>query len=578
MARWPPQPTTLRRKVLPPLLALGGALVSYHLVPQEGMPREDLAAHLAAGPIRSQRSRAVERRWIDETFPRRYLVAPADHLPCPVGIPGTPSSVRISEALTRALEGAPDDAVALLDELHRQQPTSWVPGLALGSLLACEGRLAEAEVVLRQLLERQTLRSTIREALAAVRRGSPWTGPDARDVLAAIHLLHAASYVQIEDRRGGPELGQTLKDAIDCARLLAVRGETDRVAGTPVWAEHRLRSPGCEPSATDLTTLDLYNDLLVGYLRSEDFAPPPELRRVEFARSTTDPPHRNPLLAVLRLASVTLGPERESWLWAISTAERLLEQRRRSGLGEIADARLATNLAELTDSALEVSPPPAREALVAQRRSLVEMALRQRRSGSPRQRFDLDRNIARLVLIESVHRGAPPLLADEVASHLDQAQREVVEAVAFAVAARQRPQAWLTLAAGGGSGAAALGKRTPEWLSASRQDLAASFAERAAGGSFEERLRWIWRAREVLRWGDPAPAELTAAEADLGFWRRLSWLAALSSPLAELAFAAVVGALVWVASTWCAIQLGQRRALFTSFYRREAQARLRSLR
>ena len=147
-----------------------------------------------------------------------------------------------------------------------------------------------------------------------------------------------------------------------------------------------------------------------------------------------------------------------------------------------------------------------------------------------------------------------------------------------AVATRQRPQAWLAVAAGGGRGAAALGKRAPEWFSASRQDLAASFAERAAGGSFEERLRWIWRAREVLRWGDPAPAELTAAEADLGFWRRLSWLAALSSPLAELAFAAVVGALVWVASTWCAIQLGQRRALFTSFYRREAQARLRSLR
>ena len=413
---------------VPWLLAAGAGAGTYQFVRQldgEGM---DPATVLARSTVGAVHARTVERQWIAEAFPELYLPAPVNDLPCATGIRAArPYNLRISEALSWVDEGRLDDAVDELGKIAREDPGQWTAPLALGMLLAREGRLSEAETVLAPLYQRQSVQSTIQRALDAARTRRASSGPSTEDVRGMIHLLHAYGYVLIETHRAGDDLWRTLKNPIGCAKLLALRGATNRMRRLPAWDEHRVSAPGCEPSAHSLTTLDLYNNLIVGYLSNPEFQETAERRAHELARDYKDPPHENPLLAVLQGAADGFGSEsfpaeREHWLWAVSNAERLLKQRRDSGTGPLGNVRLAANLAALMESALDNSPPAARESLRRQKNALIDVAFDDRSQVLPRQQPDLHRALARLKLLEAVRSGsAAPLNA--LAAALDASGR-----------------------------------------------------------------------------------------------------------------------------------------------------------
>jgi len=577
MSPRPKRPTTPILTVLPYLLAAGAVYGSYQWTRSDPETTADLAEYLQAGPVVTAYAGAVERQWIDEAFPEHYLPAPVTHLPCPTGIrAAAPASLRISEALAVAEDGRVDDAVAKLGELDQQDSSGWVAGLALGALLVRHGRLSEAETVLERVYDRQAVQSTIREAVATAAQNRWQSGPATEDVRGAIHLLHAFGYVQIATHRGGDKLWHALKNPIGCAKLLALRGATDRLRRMPTWAEHRLRAPGCQDAADSLTTLDLYNNLIVGYLRNRDFEETPERREREFARGYDDPPEKNPLQTILRSAAEQFDPEREYWVWAISNAERLLKQRRQSGTGELTNARLAYNLAALTESAVAESPPEARQALLDQERSLLKVAYDRRQTISPRQLPELDQGLVRLTLAEAVRTGRLKSLPDEVTAHLTAAQQDVARALGFALVKRRQPEALLPVATGNDDEGArhALGGRAAAWLGAARRDLAASLALRGSEVPREEKLWWVWWARDILTPEDAKPDELVALEKELGFLWRLKPRNLLRAGAVPPLFAALVGILVWALSYWVTLQLRQRRDLLTSFYRIEAKNRL----
>lgn len=581
MKRYLKRPRNPLLVALPWALAAAAAAGCYVLVRELDVEPLDLKEVLPTLALRTAYVEAQERGWIADVFPEQYLAAPVSDLPCASGIQAArPLTLRISEALAWVEEGRLDDAVAELGELDRENPANWVPALALGMVLARAGRLAEAEAALASLYERRTMQATVQQAIEAAARGRPYSGPPTEEVRGAIHLLHAYGYVLIETHRGGDELWPVLRGPIGCSKLLALRGATDRMRRLPTWAEHRLAAPGCGLTEHSLTTLDLYNDLIVGYLEHPDFRSEPGRRQRELARADDDPPHENPLLAVMRAVaadfpSERFPAEREHWLWALSNAERLLEQRRESSAEEIGNVRLAYNLAALMESALPASPPPAREALRRRKNALLAVAFAGRAGVLPRQRPALALGLARLELLEAVRSGtfkAPP---EELLSDLDGRQTEVVKALEVALAQRRDAEKWLAhVDAPGAVIRQALGQRTAAWLAASRRDFSATLALAAAGQPPEKRPWWARWARGVLEPPDRKPAELAALEKEIGFWWRVSPNRLLTSPPAAAMLAALAGALTWIAGTWLAVQLARRRDLVTSFYRLEARARL----
>ena len=553
-------------RVLPWILAAAAFAGVLWLVRSLPPDRVDVAGALARGTVGTAYVGAVERSWIDDAFPELWLPAPVTELPCPTGVRPTPAgALRISEALAWVGEGRLDDALTELAELDARDPESWTAGLALGMLLAREGRLGEAETVLASLYGRRTVQATVKQAVEAASRNRPGSGPPADEVRGAIHLLHAYGYVLIATHRDGDALWLTLKNPIGCAKLLALRGETDRLRRLPAWDEHRLAAPGCRPGVHGLSTLDLYNNLIVGYLDHPGLRETPERRQREIARDYDDPPRENPLLAVLRGAAADAGT-RESWLWAVSNAERLLRQRRVSAVGELRNPRLAYNLAALMESALPASPPAAAAALRRQKNALLELAFEGRGGVLPGQVPELNRALARLRLLEAVRAGAAPALPDEIAADLDDAQRRTVFAVSEALARRADPEGWLR-AARSGEGTA--------WRRASRTDLAAALARRGAEAPRAQRGWWARAAGSVLAGRDEVPAELAELRRELGLRWRISPRRLLASWAAAAVVGGLAGALAWILGTWLAVELGRRRDLFTSFYGHEARRRFR---
>lgn len=564
---------------LPWLAAALAAVGCYHVVRELDVEPRDIEEVLPALTLSSAYAQAEERRWIEDAFPEVYLPAPVSDLPCATGVRAArPWNTRISEALSWVGDGRLDDAVAELAEIDDRDPANWVAGLTLGMVLAREGRLGEAEAVLRSLYGRRSVQTTVREAVENAQSNRSG-GPDTEDVRGAIHLLHAYGYVLIETHRGGDELWPVLRYPIGCSKLLALRGATDRMRRLPTWAEHRIGAPGCGLTEHSLTTLDLYNNLVVAYLENPGFRGEDGRLERELRRTYADPPHENPLLAILERASAEfpsaeLPAEREHWLWAVSNAERLLKQRRESNAGELENVRLAYNLAALMESALAVVPPGARAALTGRKNDLAAVAMAGRRSVLPRQQVELDRALTRLELLEAVRSGTLPPLDDSLTEDLDGAQSEVLSAVAFALSQRRNGRSWLVQVSSPGDAIrASLGRRAAGWLEASRRDFAATLASRAAEAPDDEKPWWARWARRTLEPGDAKPAELRALEKEVGFFSgSVRWL---TSPFSAGVAAILAAAVAWIAAAWLAVQLGQRRDLTTSFYRLEARAQLR---
>jgi hypothetical protein len=534
----------------------------------------DLGRLLSDSPVVTRHTEAVERSWIDDAFQEGYLPAPPATPPCPGGLRFVPESERRRVAAAMAAGG--NETVDRLRVLVEERPASWLAALALGNRLLQEDRIGLGQEVLGTYLRRPETGSAVRKALNAAAAGTAWTGPSSEEVLGLIHLLHADGYAQIQQNLAGPELWTSLKNPIGCAKLLSLRGALGEVAGLSTAWKLPLPAPGCEASDDALSTYDLYNNLIVGYLETREFSESDERRSREFDRSYRDPPRENPLQAVLERVVRERNPEREYWVWAVSNAERLLRARRWERAEPLSDPRLAVNLAQLMESALPMAPEAAVEPLEEEVSVLTEAAWQARDGISPSRRHAFAPALSRMVLIDAARGGGVRTLPPDLARHLSEEQAAVAAAVAAAAALRADPGAWAeAIRSRPDELLAPLGEWRGAWLSASRRDLAASVALRGRGAEAEERRKWARRASGLLDTWDEDPEELDQIQEGLGLLWRLPLLRILTSLPAMVLAALLAGSAAWAVGWFLALQLRRRKSLFTSFYRLEARQQLR---
>lgn len=532
--------------LLPFLLALAAATSALVIFSRPAMSPAEVATALGSDPVPARETSALEIKSFLAEFPEAYLLSPPDpgHLPCPLGVQTVNREFAVE--VENALRGS--DPIGDLGRLHaRNEFGGWLPGLALAQKLALGGRPAEAEQVLAELEKRKA-----------------WPAAKWKETsLAHIHRAFLDAYLRLDRNTEGASIWPLLKSPIGLARNVANldRGFATKV---PSWFEHSLPGPGCPPGDATLSTYDLYNNLIVGYLR-RSYRGTPEDRNDEWPRSYDDPPNQNPLQATLEQLVSRWQPERESKIWALSNAERLLRERIKDGeLDPPQSAHLSLNLAQLYEwiEREGLAPAPALAALRQQEHLLIRAALANREQIAETDRPTLDRTYARLALAAASREGSSPELPEAVRNHLMPEQKSSAEAITRAIDLRRDPLAWAKLALRNEGDGSFLGAQRDAWRLASRRDIAAEFARRAGQVDPAEKALWRGRASSVLALGDGAPPELVGGGGlDIHLVRKLlgtgtgAWVAALLSAL-----------LAWITGRWLARELRRRADLFTSFY------------
>ena len=566
------QPSSRWIEILGILAALLCAVVVWGSL-RRTKPQVTLRPDLFSGAIlTSDYLPELEQEWIESAFPPIELVSPVGSLPCPDQL-DLPSSMRsdVDAAFRSLQQGRSAQALAKLSGVRRH----WLPALVVGTLKARDGSVSEAQLILQEYLNFDSVNDREKQILASSRRDEVWSVVSSDEIRGLIYIRHALASIQIAYRRPDNNLLANVRNPIGHAKQLALRGEIGDVQSMPTYSELAIPPPGCSDVAQSLTTYDLYNNLLVAYIRSPNYHHADGRGSKEFQRKYHDSPSSNPLLAVLNKARIEVIPEREHWVWAISNAERILRWSSRVPQ----DARLSYNLAALLDSALAVGPREVRPALVERRDVLLAAAISQRqRIADDQQQLALG-NI-RLQLFDASRQGRSPALTLQAEAGLTADQMATLDAVGFSIAQRQNPTMLAGAATTRGGAREALGERAPPWLGAVRSEVATTLARRAKNeeeaGSTQEVRAIVLAARELLEDGDREPPELIQLEESLAGWRH--WLS--RSALAgrgllfalPLVIAAGSGFCVWLASRWLGLQLRRRESLMASFYRREAIA------
>lgn len=561
---------------LPTLAVLLVGLGTWWLLAPHPPAAEALAGRLAASPAGVSAAALLEKGWIESALGEVYLPAPLGAPPCADGVQSVSAEFR-AEARAAMAGGT-----AALEALHRRR-NHWLSGLALGHRLVAENRLADADALFDRLLSRQGYRERIELAQIARRSGrldgEPWN----EELAALIHMLAASGALKIHRNEVGSDLWWTLRSPIALAKLYYARERRGLVHQVLDGFAVDIPSPGCPPGPPgpgSLSSHDLYNNLIVGYVRVTPFAEKAEKRQAEFARDYKDPAAENPLLAVLaaRVAGLEKEARDEGRVWALSNAEKLLRDLRQQGRLP-GNARLALNLAQLMEGEVAASPPEARDALLAQEAALLAQAAKGRSQVADAQRPAFDAAFTRLALLEAGRRRtAPPPVPETLRQGLASEKQQALDRALFALERRREPAAWARLVTEGADAPLRerLGKEHRPWMSALREDAAAAVARAAAGLDDPERRRLTREAGALLRAGDSTPGDLAELRRSFGwvFWAGSVLRSALGAILTALVAATFAGLFAY----WLALQLRFRRELFTSFYRTEARQRLKSAR
>lgn len=496
----------------------------------------------------------LEERWIGDAFEPVYLLAPVATPPCAGSVNGLPGDVKSATARARDSE---NDLAAV----HERHPNHWLPALALANLQLRNGRSVDAERVLERTYQRGIRDMLNRRYLSA------------DESFGLIHYLYALGHVQLRNNSADSTyFWQLMKNPIGQIKPLANGGRTDLPPRSPTWRKHRIRAPGCSFQEDDLTSFDLYNNLLIAYQR-EPFSDTKERRETEFHRDYKDPPHVNPLLAALARAKVELIATDEARVWALSNTERLLRERYHVGEGPPDDARLALTMAQIMVDAEPLVPQAARDALWRQIAEVAESAAARRSDVTDREQPRLDAGVARARLLAAVH-GAPPSSAVDAAGLTDD-QRRTLRRVLLAIDQRLDRERRDALLAGAPQALEALRDGLDDgadgWLERLRRDASEALARAGLDAGPEERVALAWTARRLLQ-GTAAPESLEELNAQLGAWQHVRHWS--FSPPGRATFAALATLLAGLVLLWFARQMILRKALFTSFYRREALERM----
>ena len=531
---------------------------------------EAMREELAELPVPAEASAGIEREWAKEGFGNmEYLTAPVGPLPCDAaaGALSPRDQTAAREAIALRDQGDADTRIERLAAIADGAPGNLLVALVFGTELINAGRSAEADRVIAQTLERT---QDDDRTIAASR--DPRTRLDLGDegVSTVIHLHHALGVARLAQSGAMPPW-ISLKNVIGSVKPLSARRLIGTSRGAPSWSKLLIAAPGCATTTPGtLSSYDLYNNLIAGYMRARRFEGDEPSREREFSRRTrTNPSALHELLLGQVARARANGWQHEAELWALSNVEQLLDERVPD------DARLNLNAIRVIDWWLEgnrcepaICTAELRARLAKTKDELLEQAFL-RRNVTPDQQRAFAQAVTRLLAGSNVPRARIASGVAVVKQWLPASQASTLGDLSAADEARNALPRSITgmAAADAEPPETRLGARGKDWRKAAERDFAAAAAKWAATRSPGEQRAVIIASRQLLA-GAEAPKALVDLEqqrADLSRIRLAAskwWWALIAFLLAALT--------AWIL-LWLIVVVRDARALRTSFYNAELE-------
>lgn len=532
----------------------------------EGALTEGAREELAALKVPARKTTEVERTWVAEGFNPEYLVAPVGPMPC--------AAVADPAASAAAAQEDPDVRIDELSALHAAAPDNLLVAQMLGTTLIETGRHAEAERVLAEALEE----SQEDERIIAASRANASVDLDDLALSNVIHVHHALGVARLSQSATTPPW-VSLKNVIGSVKPLINRRLRRTSRGQPTWALLFIAAPGCPRvrGSGALSTYDLYNNLVVGYMRGT-FAGTDRDREREFFRPRKNYPgalHRL-LLAQVERAKAN-GWQNEAQLWALSNVERIIDERRPE------DARLAYNSVQVIDwwtnsgrCPKEVCTPELLDGIAEVRNGLVEQAFR-RRNVADEQKGAFARGAVGMLASSTLDRARVADASSTLREWLPVSQRQTLADLVTAGNARTALPRWLFAPKTADAPKTAeeraeeqeppyakLGPRAQAWYEAARTDVAAAVAAWAAPRSPREQRAALVAIRQLLGTSE-APPELVKLEGQRSWFDRLV-VRMVASKVFWAVVAVLIGGLLWLVLLWILVHVREWGLLRVSFY------------
>jgi tetratricopeptide (TPR) repeat protein len=524
---------------------------------------EAMREELAQVPVLPRATAEVEREWVRDGFGgEQWLVAPVGPVPC-----AAPGDELATDALALQQTGEPATRIDALSALSDTDPANLIVALLLGTNLIEAGRYAEADRVLSQALDRTRDDEQI---IAAAR--DPRTRLDLSDqnVSTVIHVHHALGVARLAQSSTQPPW-KSLKNVIGSVKPLSQRRLLGSSRGEPSWSKLLIAAPGCATAGPGaLSSYDLYNNLIAGYMRGGRFEGDAAMRAREFARPAKTYPSavHELLLAQIKRAEAN-GWQNEAQLWALSNVEQLLDWRRPD------DARLNLNAIQIIDCWLagdrcpnDVCTTELRARLTTQKDELLEQALL-RRNVAPDQQRAFAQATTRLLAMSTLPRSRVADAANAMREWLPPSQAAVINDLVDADAARAELPRWITRTAAEDAQPPEkrIGRNAQAWRSAADLDFAAAAATWAATRSPGEQRDVLIATRQLLGAAKPprAVVDLESRRDD-----RLSIRLAASKAWFALV-AVFLAAITMLVLFWMLVVIRDARTLRTSFYNVELE-------
>jgi hypothetical protein len=533
---------------------------------------EPTRQELAEVPVVARASAEAERGWVKDDFgAAQYLIAPVGPMPCAEAANGLigPQRASAAEAIALQREGDAETRIERLSAIGDSDPQNLIVAAVLGTELIRAGRSAEADRVISQTLDRT---SDDERIIAASR--DPRTRLDLSDqnVSTVIHLHHALGVARLAQSGTQPPW-KSLKNVIGSVKPLSQRRLISTSRGAPSWSKLLIAAPGCTATgAGSLSSYDLYNNLIAGYMRGGRFEGDDPMREREFGRPQKTYPsavHRL-LLAQVERARAD-GWQNEAQLWALSNVEQLLDWRRPD------DARLNLNAIQVIDWWLAADRCPAavctaelRAELAAQKDELLEQAFL-RHNVAPDQQRAFAQAMTRMLADSHVPRARIADAAAAMREWLPAPQAAMLADLIAADAARAELPRWIVGLAPEDAEAPEqrLGRNGAAWRAAADLDFAAAAASWAANRSPREQRAVIIATRHLLGTAKPPQSVVDLEEKRTSFERLQIRLAASKWWWGFVA--TILGAFTAFVLFWILVLIRDARTLRTSFYNVELE-------
>jgi hypothetical protein len=506
---------------------------------------------------------ALEGEWVADGFQTGTLMAPSGPLPCREVVDRLPPAERAAAIAAFNAMGSGDAETSIngLAPIADGNRSNLLVADLLATTLIRAERYAEADRVISQALDSTGLDERI---IAAARAPNTTLDLDDAQFSTVIHLHHALGIARLSEA-GSEVPWKALKNVIGSVKELSRKRLLGTVRNSNTASKLLIPAPGCAPGAASLSSYDLYNNLIIGYMRRTDYADTDRARQKELDRgSKTYPGAVYQLLVAQRERAKKDDWKNEAQLWALSNAEQVLDWRRPD------DARLDFNIVQLldwwtsADHCGDACTPELRTRLRSVEDELVDVALR-RRNVAPEQQREFALGMTRLVAQSHLDRAKIASDLEVLRGWLPPEKAQTIDDLLNAEKVRSMLPQWVVDPQPDAEPPFhKLGRRADRLRAAALNDFTAAAATWAAGRPAIEKRQVLVAGHQLLGTA-AAPPELQQLEDVLPLGERLA--VTMSASRVWWAFvAAAIALLVWLVVLWILLQIREWRAMRTSFY------------